>query len=233
MAIHSATSTATIVSDTMQSIRALLSLRETLVLAEIADEGIVRKDIESGWLTARAISQNQRLRFRWFDVILIGAIYRNDHLPSTLRKRALETLYTFHCSDHLFFHSASSTFSENWRKANCARKIDIDNYIFIDLLKVCDDVGPRVDLYAEGLRRIEEKSAILNGTAIFRGTRLSVLHIGKMYDRGEGLENILEDYPYLTGRDVEFAQLYYRAHPPVGRPRACAEGDDAAEIDVG
>jgi uncharacterized protein (DUF433 family) len=66
---------------------------------------------------------------------------------------------------------------------------------------------------------ISRRSNVLDGDPVFKGTRLSVLHIGKMFDRGEALENILEDYPYLEGGDIKFAHLYYKAHPTVGRPR--------------
>ncbi len=74
-----------------------------------------------------------------------------------------------------------------------------------------------------GLSRIEENADTNGGDAVFTGSRLSVRHIGKMRERGEAIENILEDYPYLSRSDVEFARIYHNAHPPVGRPRTCAE----------
>jgi uncharacterized protein (DUF433 family) len=215
------------------SIRASLSLRETLILAEISDFKKVRKDIDSGWIPRRVISDNRRLWFRWLDVILLGAVYRNDHLSAPLRKRALACLQVIDCGE-TFLPSFGSNLTEVWRSHwNCERKINIDNCLYLDLDKVFESVGPRVDLYAEGLKRIEERPGVLDGEPAFRNTRLSVLHIGKMFDRGERLENILEDYPYLEEDDVRFAQLYYRAHPAVGRPRTGAEADDAAEIDAG
>jgi len=30
---------------------------------------------------------------------------------------------------------------------------------------------------------------------------------------------VREDYPYLSSEDLEFASLYARAYPPIGRPR--------------
>lgn len=42
----------------------------------------------------------------------------------------------------------------------------------------------------------------------FPGTRLSIRHIGAMAERGDGaIEEILDDYPYLTYRDVRLAML--------------------------
>ena len=54
--------------------------------------------------------------------------------------------------------------------------MEFDNYLDINLGKACKDVRPRVSLYAEGLDRVEEKDPILGGAAVFRDTRISVLH---------------------------------------------------------
>ena len=89
-----------------------------------------------------------------------------------------------------------------------------------------------MDLYAEGLMRTDEKSEVLGGKPVFRGTRLSVDHIGKMYGRGKSLANILEDYPYLTEQDVRFAHLYHLSHPTLGRPRASVEDPDDVDSEL-
>jgi uncharacterized protein (DUF433 family) len=205
------------------AVRAMASLRETFILAEISEKK-VRKDIEKGWLTRLVISDNLRLWFRWTDVILLGAVYRNHHLTGMLRKHVLERVkevdfFKSTCPDTAAVMASLQT---HWR----ARKIYIDDCLYLDLEKVLDTVGPRVDLYRGGLKKIEENSGVLGGEPVFKNTRLSVLHIGKMSERGEALEHILEDYPYLEGDDVRFAHLYYRAHPAVGRPRLDTEADD-------
>jgi uncharacterized protein (DUF433 family) len=41
-----------------------------------------------------------------------------------------------------------------------------------------------------------------------------------MRARCEPVERIIEDYPYLTPDDVEFARLCTEAHPVVGRPKS-------------
>lgn len=83
-------------------------------------------------------------------------------------------------------------------------------------------VGPRVDLYREGLKRISEDDDVLDGEPVFKGTRLAVRHIGGMRARNEQVARIIEDYPELTPDDVEFARLYAEAHPLVGRPKSGA-----------
>ncbi len=86
-----------------------------------------------------------------------------------------------------------------------------------------EDVGPRIDLYRDGLNRIREDDEILGGEPVFKGTRLAVRHVGGMRARGEPVGRIVEDYPELTPDDVEFARLYTEAHPLVGRPKASAK----------
>jgi uncharacterized protein (DUF433 family) len=83
-----------------------------------------------------------------------------------------------------------------------------------------EDVGPRIELYREGLKRIREDDEVLGGEPAFKGTRLTVRHIGGMRAKGEPVERIVEDYPELTPDDVEFARLYTAAHPLLGRPKA-------------
>jgi uncharacterized protein (DUF433 family) len=46
-----------------------------------------------------------------------------------------------------------------------------------------------------------------------------------MLERGEDPSAILEDYPHLTGEDLELARLYVRAYPRVGRPRSAPSTD--------
>lgn len=59
---------------------------------------------------------------------------------------------------------------------------------------------------------------ILGGETVFPRSRLSVEHIGGILERGESPEHILDDYPYLTPQDLDFARIYVRAYPRVGRP---------------
>lgn len=130
------------------------------------------------------------------------------------------------CRRHFYDHlnaDALLAATCKWRRPSksilAADRLKLGDYLFIDFEKVAEDLAPRVDTYAEGLGRIEEKEGVLGGEAVFKNTRLSVNHIGKLRDGGEAIGTIIEDYPYLRQGDVEFARLYYQAHPIVGRPR--------------
>lgn len=59
--------------------------------------------------------------------------------------------------------------------------------------------------------RIVINPNILGGEPVFRGSRLSVRHIGLSAAR-EPISTVREDYPYLSSDDVRFA-IQYAALP--------------------
>jgi uncharacterized protein (DUF433 family) len=209
-------------------IRAVLSLREATLLADVP-EAKVRKDIETGLLPPIKTENLDRLLFRWVDVFVFAAIYKGDLLPSALRKKAFEEfegLVEPSWRRHFYYSlkvdalmAAKCTWHRPSRLFGVGDRLKLGDYLFIDVAEVEKDLAPRVDLYAEGLSRIEEREGVLGGEAVFRNTRLSVNHIGKMHDAGESIEDIIKDYPYLRENDIAFARLYWKAHPTLGRPR--------------
>src|SRR5262245_25743999 len=70
-------------------IRALLSLREAALLADVP-EAKIRKDIETGLLSPIKTENLERLLFRWADVYVFAAVYKGDLLSGALRKKAFE-----------------------------------------------------------------------------------------------------------------------------------------------
>jgi uncharacterized protein (DUF433 family) len=212
----------------------LLSLRETMVLAgTVEKEKEIRNDILRGVLPATNVIRidNSHLCFYWTHVLTFAAVYGNRLLDSAeLRRVALDKVFIVakgYAPDNAL--SVLNPACDHWHGFmwDCdLSPIDIDDYIQINLSKACREVRPRINVYAEGLDRVEEKDPVLGGAAVFRDTRISVLHIGKMAERGVSVADILEDYPRLTEGDVEFAKLYYRARPPVGRPRASGVTED-------
>jgi len=213
--------------------RSLLSLREATILADVPEQR-VRKDIETGVLTAPYVIRidNHHLRTHWSFVFTLAAIYGNSCLNGKLRKRALnEVVKSRHLADEGMFVCPREGYNEKLYSSNYDRiasifstcHVSLDRFIVLDFSSVVRELTPRVGVYVKGLMRIEEKSLVLGGEAVFKGTRLPVVHIGKSYERGETLEHLLEDYPYLTESDIEFARMYYRAHPTIGRPPAVME----------
>ncbi len=219
-------------------VRAMLSLREAALLAEVP-EAKVRKDLETGVLPPIKAGGAERLLFRWADVYVFTAVYKDDLLPGGMRRKAFasfESLLDPSCrrDSHRSLDIEALTLATCPRTqpgrlfAHCGR-LKLGGYVFIDVAHAARDAAPRIALYAEGLSRIEEREGVLGGEAVFRNTRLSVRHVGKMHDGGEEVENIIEDYPYLRLRDIAFARLYWQAHPAAGRPRRTEETDFAGD----
>lgn len=208
-----------------EGFRAILSLRETVVLADVTEHS-VRKDIEDHVLDPVRFHEDNKPRFRWVDVFLLAAVYRNHTFSRKMRKLALDRLETCvaptfrkpnYSNLNIHFHSAI------WEKPSNlvmgCKVMELDHYVYLDFDRVITDLNPRVDLYARGLCRIDERSDILSGEAVFKNTRLPVRHIGQMASKGETVDNIISDYPYLSEDDVAFAVIYNEANPTVGRPR--------------
>lgn len=81
------------------------------------------------------------------------------------------------------------------------------------------EIENRLEQFTQWKRRLVTDEAILAGETVFPGSRLSVRHLGGMLLRGAAVQDIREDYPYLSDQDIEFARLFALAYPRVGRPR--------------
>jgi uncharacterized protein (DUF433 family) len=67
-------------------------------------------------------------------------------------------------------------------------------------------------------RFIEENPRRRGGEPVISGTRLGVCGIAERINRGETIETLLEDYPYVPREAFETVRRYAAAHPPLGRP---------------
>jgi len=102
-------------------------------------------------------------------------------------------------------------------------EIEIGGFFSLHVRSLVDDVAKRLqDFHAWCDARVVEDPNVLGGEPVFSGSRLAVRGIGSRLDRGEKIGLLREDYPYLTPTDLEFARLYARAYPRVGRPRESA-----------
>jgi uncharacterized protein (DUF433 family) len=59
---------------------------------------------------------------------------------------------------------------------------------------------------------------IMQGTPVYRGTRIPIDLVAEMVAQGTSTEEILEGYPALDQERVELARLYTSAFPRRGRP---------------
>ena len=98
--------------------------------------------------------------------------------------------------------------------------VPLTSVLTLRLGPVVRDVESKVKAFTSWKKKLVSSPEILGGEPVFPGSRLAVRHIGAMVDRGEPLDLILEDYPYLKARDLTFARTFARAYPRAGRPRA-------------
>ena len=69
------------------------------------------------------------------------------------------------------------------------------------------------------LSAIIVEDAIKGGEPVFPNSRLSVRHIGELLQLGEQIRReVLEDYPYLSDEDLEFAPVFAKVYPRVPAP---------------
>ncbi len=222
----------------------LFSLREAAVLSRLPEDK-VRREVERKVIKPRMVATGSahRLLFAESEILFFAMLHSlsgtvelsapvratacrllNDWEPVRLRRtRAtptgkhfdtarLKAWATVHRDVH-FRNKWVACLNREWSKS-------VNPVFTVNWDALLGDVGPRIDLYREGLKRICEDGDVLAGEPVFKGTRLAVRHIGGMRAKSEPVERIIEDYPDLTPDDVEFARLYAEAHPLVGRPKS-------------
>jgi len=77
----------------------------------------------------------------------------------------------------------------------------------------------RYAAWRRGLRRVEADTHTLGGALRFKGTRISVEHVGRLVNRGVPTAGLLDDFPALSEDDLVFAGLYVKLGRRPGRPR--------------
>lgn len=60
--------------------------------------------------------------------------------------------------------------------------------------------------------------AIMGGTPVLRGTRMTVYSVLGRLDHGDSIADIMDENPDLAPEAIEAAIIYARAHPLMGRP---------------
>ena len=85
--------------------------------------------------------------------------------------------------------------------------------------RVTKDAEGRIGRFEAWKKRLVSDEAILGGEPVFPKSRLAVRQVGGMLLRGARAEDMLGDYPYLTENDLEFAPVFTKAYPRMGRPR--------------
>ncbi len=94
-----------------------------------------------------------------------------------------------------------------------------DGFLTVNLWEFATGAEDRHAKLAETREIVVEDPEILDGTPVFRGTRIPVFDVAASVAAGLSHERIRAAYPGLDDRMIELAAVYAEATPPRGRPR--------------
>jgi uncharacterized protein (DUF433 family) len=173
-----------------------LSTNEVVALFNL-DERRVRKEVEHGVLDASSPP-----RFDLSAVVYLLTLAKIGFEVSVVEDR--KRLY--------------ATIIRGLTKLNTPT-IELSPIVELKLGQVLREVTARIERFEAWKQKLVTSDRVLGGEPVFPNSRLSVRHVGGMLLRGASIDEVREDYPYLSSEDLEFASLYARAYPPIGRPR--------------
>lgn len=104
-----------------------------------------------------------------------------------------------------------------------AATVRADDYLIVDVARAREQLAARADALREAETVIESVKGVLGGEPVFKGTRVPARAIAAMKAQGASTEELLEGYPSITARMVEFAEIWTAAHPARGRPKKLSE----------
>jgi len=99
------------------------------------------------------------------------------------------------------------------------KQLEIARYLILQLDLISSELSELVSRFNAWKNNLVYNPDIMGGEVVFPNTRLTVRHVGTILERGESVEVIREDYPYLSDEDIEFSRIYVTAYPNIGRPK--------------
>ena len=104
-----------------------------------------------------------------------------------------------------------------------AGRVKADSIVIVDVREARRQIASRARDLAAAESAVVSGVDVLGGEPVFEGTRIPVRTIAAMLDDGAAASEILDGYPKLTPRHLEFARLWSVAHPRHGRPESLSE----------
>ncbi len=98
-------------------------------------------------------------------------------------------------------------------------RVELAPAVEVDVGRLIGDVMERAERYRsvrDAAIVIDE--AIMGGTPVIRGTRITVYSILGRIEHGETIDDILVDNPDVPREALEAAATFARTHPLIGRP---------------
>ncbi len=104
--------------------------------------------------------------------------------------------------------------------------VKLNDVVQFQVRDIARETLTRVQRFRAWAKNVVSDPNIMGGAPVFKGSRLTLSRVAGLLERGEEKEVILEDYPDLRDEDLEFAPLYLKAFPKVGRPSRARQAAD-------
>lgn len=183
----------------------VFSVKEAAALVGVAEKNI-RNEIDRGVMSvSKRPGDRPKLELSSGALLYLLLVGRSEITLSPDDRRAVSRLLIESLAE-----------SGRWRSEGRRIKAGV---VTIDLGPLREELMRRIDSYRQGLERITSRADVLGGEPVFKDTRISVRHVGKLMERGLAEAKILADFPRLTRDDLAFAQIYARMKPDPGRPK--------------
>jgi uncharacterized protein (DUF433 family) len=94
-----------------------------------------------------------------------------------------------------------------------------DMQVFVECKVFRQRIDRNLAVFRWGRRRVVSSPDVLGGQPVFRGTRIPLQHVASLFRKGVREQEIVEDFPNLSARDLAYARLFSRFAERPGRPR--------------
>jgi len=171
-----------------------LSALEVAALVDL-DEMKIRKDVEHGLFDEPRFSIGDLVYFRLISLLGLQVSVEDRRRLHTLVEVAM-------------------------RKKTTPKTIAVSSVTEVKVADVVAEMKDKLERFSAWKRRkVVEDPDMLGGEPVFRKSRTAVRAVGGLLLRGVPEREVREDFPHLTDEDFEFARLYAKAYPRMGRPR--------------
>lgn len=183
-----------------------LTIREAAVLANVTEK-VIRHELSSRVVWPRGKGR-KHVELDPRAVLYLSLV---SNLRVELTKEDRKDLF------ELITHHRSK--KGHWRRVGSRLILEGRVPVVLPMSGLDRAVDERLKLFARGKRRVVSKPDVLGGEPVFEGTRVSVRHVGELAKKGVSPGTLREDFPSLSGPDIEFARIFVALGRPPGRPR--------------
>ena len=189
----------------------LFTLDEAAAIAEIDPEN-ARTALEKRDLTpVHKVKTGKSVRYRFSEGEVLFLLVLME-FPFPLRKKDKTSLAK------VLVHGDKT--ASHWATEGADLVFDTgDMRILVEFKAFRETVERNVAAYRWGKERIVSSPDTLSGEPVFRGTRIPLEHVVSLFRKQVPQEEIVEDFPTLNAKDLEYARLAARFSASPGRPK--------------